>query len=233
MNGLNTNASSSVVNNESLKEESISLMVSCYDSARWSTMKDIAQVLYASKALNNNSMTIPDIMVLLQTGFEMGLTPMQSMHDLYIVKGRVCTFAEGTIKRVRAHNWWIEYIEESDTHVKAKFSKGDITFTEEYSFQDAVDSGYTAKGVGWSKGAKRKLKLRYCVVQKAIKTRIPEVMGMNGDIVELKLDETTVATAEELKVEKKENKKHDEEQEKKLDKGEVKEIELANGDKVL
>jgi hypothetical protein len=159
-----------------------------YSSDRWSMMKNVATVMCSAKSINVGRKEIADLMLILETGYEMGLAPMESMHDLYVVNGRVCTFAEGTIKRVREHGWWIDYIEEDDDHVKAQFTKGKRCFIETFTMQDAIESGYTKNGIGWAKGAKRKMKLRYAVVQKAIKTRIPEVMGTATEIVELAQD---------------------------------------------
>ena len=156
-------------------------------------MKILANDFIASKAIPTCWQSSAQVLVGLQTGLEMGMTPMESMNSLYVVNGAVNIWGKAITKRIRDHGYTIEYTNEDEAQVTATVTKDDERYTETFRFADAEESGYTKDKyggykVGWKPGQNRKMKLRYGALNTLIKTYIPEVMGSAVGIAELEND---------------------------------------------
>lgn len=165
------------------------------DPAIWAQMKAMAETLRQSGMLPTGLDSVPKILVVMQTGFENGLKPMESFGSLYVVNGAVNYYGKAVTRRFREHGWQIAYSNESDGSVTATVTnmKNIAEFyTETYTFAEAEESGYTSKGgalkFGWKKGLNRRLKLRYGVLSIIIKSYIPEILGSAKGIVEVEED---------------------------------------------
>ena len=137
----------------------------------------------------------------LQTGWELGMKPIESLNSLYIVNGRVTIWGAALIRQMRKHGWSVSYTDESAdgctivaTHRKpVSRDLDDETLEDTFLYQDAVDSGYTQDNygkekVGWRKGQNRKLKLRYGAASQLAKTYLPEVLGSVAGVAEMDQD---------------------------------------------
>ena len=156
-------------------------------------MKILANDFIASKAIPQCWQTASQVLVGLQTGLEMGMTPMESMNSLYVVNGAVNIWGKAVTKRLRIHGYKIEYTDESPEAVTATISKGDETYSFTFKYSDAVASGYTRDSqgrekIGWKAGQNRLLKLRYGALSALLKTEVPEVMGQVNGVAEIEND---------------------------------------------
>lgn len=159
----------------------------------WTQIRAMGKVFFESKAIPSSIQNEAQLVMVLQAGFEAGMTPIESLHSLYIVNGSINVWGKAVTKRLRDHGWKIVYSNESDTACTATVSKGEESYTETYEYVMAEKSGYTktnagGEKIGWKLGINRKLKLRYGVLSLIIKSYIPEVLGNFNDIKEVAED---------------------------------------------
>lgn len=186
----------------------IALQQTYFNPTVWEQMKTMAEVFIQSRALPKGIQNAAQAMMVMQAGFEMGMKPMQSMQGMTIINGGVNPYGKEVVRRLRDHGWKIDY-KESDTECTATVTKDKETYTDTFKFDDAVRSKWvyqykknpdgtlkkdangnfiTELKAGWYEGANRINKLRYGVISKIIKTRIPEVLGSAVDIAEVAED---------------------------------------------
>ncbi len=156
-------------------------------------MKALANDLIKSKAIPKCWETAEQVFVGLQTGLEMGMTPMEAMNSLYVVNGAVNVWGKATTRRLKVHDWDIEYSDESQETCTATITKGDKTYTATMTFADAEASKYTTDNsgklkIGWRPGVNRIKKLRYGALSMLISGYVPEVLGSAAGIVEVSED---------------------------------------------
>lgn len=177
------------------------------DPNRYIQMKAMANDFIRSGAIPECWQSAEAVLVGFQTGMEMGMSPMESMNSLYFVKGAINVWGKATTKRLKVHGWRIKYTDENQETCTSTVWRGknpvkpaatDEQYTETFTFQEAVDSGYTTQynklkrvtelKVGWRPGMNRRKKLRYGVLALIINTHIPEVLGSAMGIVEVSDD---------------------------------------------
>lgn len=156
-------------------------------------MKALAQDFIDSKAIPACWTSSAQVLVGLQAGLEMGMSPMESMNSLYVVNGAVNVWGKATTRRIKEHGWSIEYTDETQETCTATVKRGREKYTETFTFSDADLSGYTRDSsgrlkIGWREGMNRRKKLRYGVLAFIISTHIPEVLGSSVGIVEVSDD---------------------------------------------
>lgn len=171
------------------------------DPAVWTQMKGMAETFRQSGALPKSLDTVAKIVVVLQTGLELGLKPMESINSLYIVNGKVNFWGAAAVARLTGKGYEVQYESKDDQKdvtvtVKRIAASKDVYADEykvTYTYEEAEKSGYT-KGFGWKPGLNRKLKLRYGAISIVLKTHLPHLLGSAG-IVEVEED-----AVEELQV---------------------------------
>ena len=163
-------------------------------------MKSVSHDMIASRAIPTVWQNADQVLVALQTGFEMGMKPMESLKSLYLVNGQINIWGAAIVRRLREHGYSIKYSNETQESCTATVTKGMFAeedgaeeYVETYTFDEADASGYTkdsrnAIQVGWRLVMNRKLKLRYGVLSLIIKTYLPEVLGAATGIVEVEQD---------------------------------------------
>lgn len=168
----------------------------------WQHMKGMADTFKASGAFGSTE-NAATLMVKMQAGREMGMTPIESIKSFYFVKGVINIFGAAVTRRLRNHGWIITFSEKENS-CTATISKGAESYTDTLTFADAERSGWTkAQGglkPGWYEGANRRLKLRYGVLSMIIKTYVPEVLGTAVDIAEIAEDTIPVMMAEQTQL---------------------------------
>lgn len=176
-----------------------------FDPIIYSQLKIVAEDFIKGGAISADAATPQQMIIKLQAGFELGLSPIEALNSLYIVGGRVNFWGAAMVKRLRMHGWRIQFKDETQESCTAVVSKGDETYEETLTFQDAQKSGYTTgkSGLkfGWKEGSSRRLKLRYGALTNLIKTYIPEVLGTASGIQEYDGD-LEIQTLEEQQKEK-------------------------------
>lgn len=158
-------------------------------------MKILANDFISSKAIPQCWQSAAQVLVGLQTGLEMGMTPMESMNSLYVVNGAVNIWGKAVTKRLRVHDYKIKYSGETTEQVTATLTKGDEKYSFTFKYADAVASGYTKDSngrdkIGWKPGQNRLLKLRYGALSALLKTEVPEVLGPVNGVAEIENDFT-------------------------------------------
>lgn len=199
-----------LLDRERIKNESMSASVDTYKQAMavqttfmnpsvWTQIRAMGKVFFEGKALPSSIANEPQLVMVLQAGFEMGMAPVESLKSLYIVNGSVNVYGAATVRRLREHGWLVKYSDESDEQCTATVTLKDRKtgaileeYTETFKYSDAEKSGYTKSSsglkVGWREGLNRKLKMRYGVLSLIIKSFIPEVLGSASDIAEVAMD---------------------------------------------
>lgn len=165
-------------------------------------MERIAQTFIKSGACPKYIQNAPQLVLTMQTGYEMGMKPVEAMNSLYIVNGAINLWGKALARRLREHGWIIKYemLTDRGGSCRATVTKGDESYTETYSFEAAEKSGYTKdfKGnvkIGWKEGVNRMLKLRYGALSVIIKSYIPEVMGAASEVQEV-YEDAVIETVE-------------------------------------
>lgn len=160
----------------------------------WKQIAVMARAFKNSGAIPSYIKNEYQLIMVMQAGYEMGMKPVESIKSLYIVNGSITIYAEALTRRLNEWGFEIDYEDEPDkctaiiTHPNS-----DKEVRETYTYQQAVDSGYTTDNsgkqkIGWKKGENRLVKLRYGALRRAIKTRIAYVMGSVSDIKEVAED---------------------------------------------
>jgi len=157
----------------------------------------VAKDLMQQQALPKGYETPGQAMLAIEVGRSMGMTWPEALASFYYVNGALNIWGKAIPKRLRVHGYKFEFLEEDDTHCKARVWKEEAgkvveEYTEDFKFEDAKKSGYTegkfGPKVGWKPGINRIKKMRYNVLSMIISTYIPEVLDMVGGIVEVSQD---------------------------------------------
>ena len=176
---------------------------SAFNPIVYSQMKQLAADLIAGGAASADAKSPEQLIVKLQAGFELGMTPVESLNSLYIISGRVTIWGAALIKRLRLAGWSVQYKNESQEQCTIVVSQGDDFIEDTFYYKDAQDSGYTsgqnALKIGWKPGQNRKLTLRYGAASQLIKTYLPEVLGSIAGIKEIDEDAPQSETIESKK----------------------------------
>jgi hypothetical protein len=174
-----------------------------FDPIVWQQMKGMAEVFKASGALGKDE-NASTLVMKIQAGYEMGMKPIESIKSFYFVNGLLSIFGAATVRRLREHGWNIQYKEEKNK-CTAIIRKGEESFTDTLTFEEAQQSNWTSVygklKPGWYEGANRKMKLRYGVTSMLIKTYVPEVLGSAVDITEVAIDTVPIISGENTKLE--------------------------------
>lgn len=169
--------------------------VNFYDEKRWTGWMKMADTFIKSGALPSTD-NISTVMMKIQAGYEMGMTPLRAIKAFYFVKGVMNIYGAEVTRRFRDHGWKINYKDEANK-CTATIEKGEEKYTDTLTFEDAEKSGWTKDSYknlkpGWIEGANRNQKLRYGVLSKLIKSYVPEILGSAVDIVEVAEDTVPV-----------------------------------------
>ena len=176
---------------------------SAFNPIVYGQMKQLAVDLINGGATSADAKTPEQLVVKLQAGYELGMTPVESLNSLYIVSGRVTIWGSALIKRLRLAGWNVSYQDETPEQCKITVRKGDEFIEDTFLFKDAQDSGYTSGQsglkIGWKLGQNRKLKMRYGAASQLIKTYLPEVLGTIAGVKEVDEDAPQPETIESKK----------------------------------
>lgn len=125
----------------------------------------IAKSSFCPKAFNNKP---GDVMVALQMGAEVGLSPMQAIQNIAVINGRPCLWGDGALAVVMAspnyvsHKEWMEGNEKDGTlaaHCLIK-RRGSEDYTYIFSMADAKKANLWGKQGPWTQYPSRMLQNR-------------------------------------------------------------------------
>ena len=197
-------APKSVLTDEDKREMNLAVRTvetSVLSPVMYSQSKLVAKDFFDSGALPKHIQNETQAFVVIVTGAEMAMRPMEALQGLYIINGMINLWGKAVPRQLKKHGFKHKFTDEDQEHCTVVIWKGksfagpaddDEQYTGTFKFKDAQDSGYTtANGqlkVGWKPGQNRKLKMRYNVLAEVIKTYIPEVLGEATDVAEVAAD---------------------------------------------
>lgn len=104
-----------------------------------------------------------NILVAIQKGFEVGLTPMAALETIAVINGRASMYGDGLLALVQSHPMY-EWINEKESTEKIGVCtikrKGEEAYTQTFSLEDARRAGLLDKPGPWKQYTKRMLQLR-------------------------------------------------------------------------
>jgi len=107
------------------------------------------------------------VLVAIQLGAELGLTPMAALQNTAVINGRPAIYGDAALALVRASGLLTSYKEEeigepgSDAHgYRVTASRGDQTTVETFTLADAKRAKLVGKPGPWSEYPKRMLRFR-------------------------------------------------------------------------
>lgn len=150
--------------------------------------KTFADYFAWAKALPVNITNAPQLVMVMQAGFDMWMSTTDALQSLTMVSGKITMYWPKVIERVRSHWRKLKFEEEFERkefekdgkkykkwvwRCKAIFSKWDETREETYDMEDAKTAWLLTKD-NWIKYPK--LMLRYRAVGNGVKFCCPEVL---------------------------------------------------------
>lgn len=104
-----------------------------------------------------------NILVAIQKGLEVGLSPMAAVETIAVINGRASLWGDGMLALVQAHPAY-EAIDEGQSTEKEGVCrvkrKGEAWYEQRFSLEDAKRAGLLGKAGPWTQYTKRMLQLR-------------------------------------------------------------------------
>lgn len=109
-----------------------------------------------------------DILVAMQMGAEVGLSPMQAIQNIAVIKGRPCLWGDAALALVLSHSQYESHREWTDGSLKegnltafcAITRKGSEEYIKSFSLEDAKKAGLWGKAGPWTQYPQRMLQMR-------------------------------------------------------------------------
>jgi hypothetical protein len=171
---------------------------SVMNPVEYEQLRIIAKDMHESGAFPESYKNVNQILMAMQMGRSMGLSPHEAISNGYFIRGVYNVYGKAVPGALRRHGWQLQFKDETQETCTAVLTN---TITKEviedtYNYAEAVASGYTKDNygkekVGWKLGMNRKRKLRYGVLSLIIHTYLPDVFGAVGGIVEFSEDYPT------------------------------------------
>lgn len=151
-----------------------------------------------------------NILVAIQKGYEVGLSPMAALETIAVINGRASLWGDGMLGIVQGSTVyeWIDESQSSDTSgVCTVKRKGEPPYTATFSLEDAKRAGLLGKAGPWTSYTKRMLHMRargfalrdkFADVLKGM-IAAEEAMDMQADVVRTEAPPPTPSLKERLK----------------------------------
>lgn len=134
---------------------------SYFNLQAWKAMEGMAKVFIASGAMPKHIQNGSQLMVIMQTGRELGMMPMESVNSLYIINGRVAMQSQAMLTKVLGSGIKLQWLEETDKKCVVKFSGlGRPDYISTFTIEEATQAGLTSKGGPWKQYPKIMLRWR-------------------------------------------------------------------------
>jgi hypothetical protein len=158
-------------------------------------LRKLAKEYWLAGALPKSYQNPDQLMLAMQFGRTMGMTPYESIVNGYFVNGSYNVWGKAIPAALRRHGWSWKFFDETpdSCSVDLKNRMTHEAIVDTFTHQDAVASGFTKDSygkekVGWRPGANRRRKLRYGALSQVLHTYIPEVLGAVAGIAEYSED---------------------------------------------
>jgi len=198
------NQTNQIVSSEKVKPAPVGQVFSKFPTKEeWETMQIIAQTLRQGGVMPNSIDTVPKMVVALQAGKEIGLSPLESMNSLYFVNGKIAMYGEAVPNQVIRAGHTIKWGKCDEKQAEVTITRGDTkeSMTTKLTMEQAEKRGYTKNSV-WQKFPENMLKWR--VLSMTAKFICPDALkgiGIKEDMeVEIVSDDSKFHNAEAAKV---------------------------------
>lgn len=123
-----------------------------------------AEIMASSDLVPSGYKSKPgNILVAIQKGAEVGLSPMASLETIAVINGRASMYGDGPLALVQAHPAY-EWIDESQSTDMAGVCtvkrRGETPYTQTFTLEDAKRAGLLGKAGPWTQYTKRMLQMR-------------------------------------------------------------------------
>lgn len=123
-----------------------------FSPAAWNVMVQMANVFIKSGALPKHIDNASKLLMILQTGKEMGLRPMQSINGIYILDGKVALYSHVMLSKVLEGGVKLKWIKDSPTEVEVEFSGLERTpYVSKFTIAEATKANLIKPGGAWTK----------------------------------------------------------------------------------
>lgn len=144
-----------------------------FDKQRLQQMLVMANEFYKASCFGADVKNAHQALVKIQTGYEMGMPPMEAMGSLYIVNGKVTIWGAAMSKRLRQKGWLIQYEDANGPDGKPASCKVTIKKGSEVHEYTAMASE-VKNGKAFAFAPKDKL--RWHALSRLIRFEVPEVL---------------------------------------------------------
>lgn len=149
-------------NNVIVAPEQNNARMSYFNIQAWKAMREMAVVFHKSGAIPTYIRNPEQLIVILQTGKEMGMYPMESINNLYIIGGRVAMQSQAMLSRMIRAGVTLEWLEESENRAEVKLDglAGRKPYTSSFTREEANKAGLIKNGGAWVTYPKQMLRWR-------------------------------------------------------------------------
>ena len=128
---------------------------------RWNMMKIISDTWINCGALPSTIKNAPQMMMVLQAGYESGLQPLESLGAYYFVNGRLTMYGEAVISQVVRAGHTVQWGECNEKTATVKITRKDngANFEQTFTIEQAKSRGLAGKDV-WIKFPESMLRYR-------------------------------------------------------------------------
>lgn len=117
-----------------------------FDMTQYQDFKIIAEDFFKSKALPKRIDNAEKMVMILQAGSDLWLSPTQAINGLYMVNGKISVYWETAILLMKQAGYTIEILESTSQVAKVKISRGWVEQEFEYTIAEAQHAGLLT---GW------------------------------------------------------------------------------------
>lgn len=108
-----------------------------FDMTQYQNFKEIAKDFFESKALPKWIDNPEKMVMILQAGSDLWLSPTQAINWLYMVNGKISVYWETAILLMKQAGYVIEILESTSAKAKVKISRGWVEQEFEYTIAEA------------------------------------------------------------------------------------------------
>jgi hypothetical protein len=161
-----------------------------FNPQHWNVMKVMAETFIRSQALPAHIQNAAQLVMIMQTGNEMGFKPMQSINNLYIVNGRVAMQSQAMLSKILESGVKLKWLTDTEKEAKVEFSGlGREPYTAAFTIEEATKAGLLQKPRSpWTTYPKAMLRAR--AISLGARVFCPDIM--NGTYTLEEVAEVTI-----------------------------------------
>ena len=122
-----------------------------FSPAAWNVMVQMANVFIKGAALPKHITNASQLLMILQTGKEMGLKPMQAINGIYILNGKVALYSHVMLSKVLEGGVKLKWLKDTTTEAEVEFSGLDrAPYVSKFTIAEAQKAGLVKAGGAWT-----------------------------------------------------------------------------------